>query len=90
MAVIKDLNTKKRKIRSLRGFFLYALEIMKKGKKVSILTTNLHPFFWKKVENTIKQNKKSALIHFLFGTFELKGKGQTKEFKLFEKELEKL
>ena len=44
--VIEELDSKQRKIRSLRGFFLYALEIMEKGKDYEILETNLQPFFW--------------------------------------------
>ena len=41
--VLEELDSKKRKIRSLRGFFLYALEIMETGKDVEILKTNLQP-----------------------------------------------
>ena len=66
--VIQELNSKKREIRSLRGFFLYALEIMEDGKDVEVLKTNLKPFFWRKVKNIIRQNKKSALQEFLFGS----------------------
>jgi hypothetical protein len=44
--VIQELDSKQRKIRSLRGFFLYALEIMEKGEDYQILNTNLQPFFW--------------------------------------------
>jgi hypothetical protein len=44
--VIQELDSKQRKIRSLRGFFLYALEIMEKGEDSEILKTNLQPFFW--------------------------------------------
>ena len=61
------MDSKQRKIRSLRGFFLYALEIMKKREDYEILSTNLQPFFWRKVHNIIKQNKKDALLEFLFG-----------------------
>ena len=32
--VIEELDSKQRKIRSLRGFFLYALEIYGKGKRL--------------------------------------------------------
>ncbi len=56
--MIEELDSKQRKIRSFRGFFLYALEIIQ---------TNLQPFFWKKVHNIIRQNKKGALQEFLFG-----------------------
>jgi hypothetical protein len=64
--VIQELDSKKRKIRSFRGFLLYVLEIMENGKAFKILSTNLQPFFWKKVENVIRQNKKGALQEFLF------------------------
>ena len=69
--VLQELNSKKRKIRSLRGFFLYVLEIMENGKNYQSLNTNLQPFFWREVQNKIRQNKKSALINFLFPIFEL-------------------
>ena len=65
--VIQELDSKQRKIRSLRGFFLYALEIMGKAEDSEILQTNLQPFFWRKVKNIIRQNKKAALQEFLFG-----------------------
>jgi len=44
--IIEELNRKQRQIRSLRGFFLYALEILENGKDYEILETNLQPFFW--------------------------------------------
>ena len=65
--IIQELDSKQRKIRSLRGFFLYALEIIQNGDNYEILKTNLQPFFWKKVKDIIRQNKKSALQEFLFG-----------------------
>ena len=68
--VIQELDYKKRKIRSFRGFFLYALEIIQMGENYEILKTNLQPFFWKKVKDIIRQNKKSALQEFLFGKYE--------------------
>lgn len=61
--MIQELDTKKRKIRSLRGFFLYALEIMKGEQEVEVLTTNCRPFFWRKVENIIRQTKKGELLN---------------------------
>lgn len=66
--VIQKLDSKKRKIRSLRGFLLYALQIIKNGKEYENLFTNLQPFFWRKVENIHRQNKKGALQEFLFGS----------------------
>ena len=68
--VIQELDSKQRKIRSFRGFFLYALEILENGKNYEILETNLQPFFWRKVKNIIRQNKKAALQEFLFGSQE--------------------
>lgn len=65
--IIQELDYKQRKIRSFRGFFLYALEILENGKDYEILQTNLQPFFWRKVKNIIRQNKKSAVQEFLFG-----------------------
>ena len=41
--LIQELDSKQRKIRSLRGFFLYALEIIETGKDYEILNTNLQP-----------------------------------------------
>jgi len=44
--VIQELDSKQRKIRSLRGFFLYALEIIENGKDYEILQKhNLIPLF---------------------------------------------
>lgn len=65
--LIQELDSKQRKIRSLRGFFLYALETIQNADNYEILKTNLQPFFWKKVHNIIRQNKKGALQEFLFG-----------------------
>jgi hypothetical protein len=64
--VIQELDSKKRKLRSSRGFLLYALEIMENGKDSKILSTNLQPFFWQRVKDVIRQNKKGALQEFLF------------------------
>lgn len=60
------LNVKKRKIRSLRGFLLYAIEIMENGRDRQILHTNLSPLFWEDVKDVIRQNRKKALDTFLF------------------------
>ena len=43
---------------------------MVSGNDVEILNTNLQPFFWKKVKAIIRQNKKAALLQFLFGSQE--------------------
>jgi len=68
--VIQEWDSKQRKIRSLRGFFLYALEIMENGEDYKILSTNLQAFFWRKVKNVIRQNKKPALHEFLLKVLE--------------------
>jgi len=86
--ILDELNWKQRKIRSLRGFFLYALEIMENGENYEILQTNLQPFFWKKVKNIIRQNKKAALQEFLFGKDEV-NKDQTLGSNLAFQQMEK-
>ena len=75
--VIQELDSKQRKIRSFRGFFLYALEIIENGKDHEILSTNLQPFFWKKIQDVIRQNKKAALQEFLFGSDHGRGTSST-------------
>ena len=66
--LIEELDRKERRIRSLRGFFLYALEIMANGKDLEILRTNLKPSFWRNLKSLLRQNKKSVLLKFLFGS----------------------
>ena len=68
--VIQELDSKQRKIRSFRGFFLYALEIMETRENYEILKTNVQPFFWRKVKTIIRQNQKGALLEFLFGKYD--------------------
>lgn len=63
--VYKLLNRRKRLIRSLSGFFLYALEFIK-NKDCKILDTNLPPLFWLEVESVLRQNRKDVLEKFLF------------------------
>jgi hypothetical protein len=65
--ILNELDTKERKLRSLRGFFLYALEIMNNGKDLQILTTNLKISFWRNLKTILRQNKKEVLLRFLFG-----------------------
>lgn len=67
IGVIQVLDRKKRKIRSLRGYFLYVLEIMKNSDKMTELSSNLRPMFWYRVEDIIRQNKKNELYEFVFG-----------------------
>ena len=89
--VIEELDSKQRKIRSLRGFFLYALEIIENGEDYEILNTNLQPFFGicaATVKNIIRQNKKAALQEFLFGKGEV-NKDQTLGSNLAFQQMEK-
>ena len=69
--ILQELNTKERKIRSLRGFFIYASEIMENGKDVEVLNTNLKSSFWRTLKTILRQNKKTVLIKFLFPTSNL-------------------
>ena len=41
---------------------------MENAKDVEALKTNLQPFFWRKVKTILRQNKKGALLQFLFGS----------------------
>lgn len=66
LVVIQELDTKKRKIRSIRGFLLYALEIIQDEKLITVLKTNFQPLFWRRVKNIIKQNKRNCIVEFLF------------------------
>ena len=65
--ILEELDTKQRKIRSLRGFFLYALEIIQSTDNYQILKTNLKPSFWRNLRTILRQNKKIVLLQFLFG-----------------------
>jgi hypothetical protein len=64
--IIQELNTKKRRIRSFRGFFLYALEIINQGRYFQVLETNMKPYFWTEIGHVIRQNRKLILLNFLF------------------------
>jgi hypothetical protein len=73
ITIIEELDTKKRKIRSVRGFFLYAVEILESTSEgnIQVLKTNLPFFFWKRVKNVMRQNHKGLLLDFLFGASEM-------------------
>lgn len=69
--VIQEVDSNKRKIRSMRGFLIYALKTINNketDKDFKVLSTNLKSSFWGKVEKTIRQNKKGALQELLFET----------------------
>lgn len=89
--VIQELNTKKRKIRSLRGFLLLALEIIDDGGEIEILETNLEPRFWSKVKYIIRQNRsKEVLLNFLFpnSISEISNQNLSQKLNLLEKRLD--
>lgn len=62
--VFQELNSKKRQIRSLRAFFLYALEIMEVGNEIEILSANLQPFFGEKLKLLFGKIKKELFLSF--------------------------
>jgi hypothetical protein len=66
LVVIEELDTKKRKIRSVRGLLLYALEIIKDENLIIVLETNFHPLFWRRLKDVLRQNKQGSLLNFLF------------------------
>jgi hypothetical protein len=73
ITIIEELDTKKRRLRSVRGFFLYAVEILENPNQenIQVLKTNLHVLFWKRVKNVLRQNNKGLLLRFLFGASEM-------------------
>ena len=70
LEILEELNKKQRKIRSLRGFFLYVSEILETGedKNLKVIKTNFSPVFWKRVKEVIRQNQKGDLTALLFET----------------------
>ena len=69
ITIIKELNKRQRKIRSIRGFLLYALDLRKNDKEITVLKTNFQPFFWEKIKDIINQNRsKELLLSYLFPT----------------------
>lgn len=66
LSVIQELDSKQRTIRSLRGFLFYALEIIESGKDFEVLSTNLPPFFWRKIRKIIRKNQPGVLQQFVF------------------------
>lgn len=67
LSVIRELDSKERTIRSLRGFLLYVLDIIETGKDHQVLSTNLPPYFWRKVKKPLHKNQQGVLQQFLFG-----------------------
>ena len=62
--IFQQLDRKKRRLRSSRGFFAYALEIMGNGKDCEMLKTNENVLFWEKLKDTLRQNKKNDMKEF--------------------------
>jgi hypothetical protein len=94
--VIKQLNFRRRQIRSARGFILFALEIKNKSKEFKVIETNLSKFFWENVQRIINQNKKKGLEEFLIGKkseselkpdYEIKIKNLTEKIEVLEDRL---
>lgn len=90
LVVIQELDTKKRKIRSIRGFLLYALEIIQDEKLITVLKTNFQPLFWRRVKNVIKQNKQNCLVEFLFRSFDSINLSFDQKFKQLVEEFQEL
>ena len=63
--IIHLLEKRQRKIRSLSGFFKYALDLLQK-QNCKILATNLEPLFWLKIEQVLQQNRKESLEFSIF------------------------
>jgi len=93
ITIIEELDRKQRKLQSLRGFFLYALETMENGKDLQILRTNLQPSFWRTLKTILRQNKKAVLLEFLFGSQKISSTTDAdieKKFKALENNLNSL
>jgi hypothetical protein len=73
ITVIEELDTKKRRLRSVRGFVLYAVEILESNNEenIQVLKTNLSSLFWERVKKVMRQNNKVLLFRFLFGASEM-------------------
>jgi hypothetical protein len=84
--IIQELNTKKRKIRSVRGFLLHALDLIQDENSIKILQTNFRPRFWSTLKDVLKQNKKNCLLEFLFQPS--KAVNLSSEQKQLEKQIE--
>jgi len=66
ITLLKKIDSRERKIRSLRGLFEYVLEL-RALKKPKTINTNLRQFFWEEVKSVLNQRKKNGLENFLFG-----------------------
>lgn len=65
ISIKKYLNKQKRRLRSFRGYFLYALEIQRTGD-LKVLKTNLNYTFWSDIDSVLRQNRRDLLLQFLF------------------------
>lgn len=97
--IIKQLDFRRRQIRSTRGFILFALEIKEKAKEFKVIETNLSKFFWENVQRVINQNKKKGLENFLVGKelelefkqdFQIKIENLTEKIEFLENRLLKI
>ncbi len=62
---LKKIDKKRRVLRSLSGLFNYVLETMESAN-ISVIATNLEPFFWEDVKRTINKRQRNSLEEFLF------------------------
>ena len=93
ISIIQELDRKQRQIRSLIGFFFYISEIIEIAKDYKILKTNLQPSFWRRLKRILRQNKKSVLLTFLFGSEKISSASDThitKEFQSLKETIESI
>jgi hypothetical protein len=65
ISIVRVLDKRKRRIRSLNGFLKLASEIRELGK-VKDITSNLPPLFWHNLKRVLCQNRKEITLNFVF------------------------
>jgi len=64
--ILKNIITRERRLRSLRGFLNYVIELKDSKKEFEVLATNLQSDFWPDIEMILQSKNKSRLNEFLF------------------------
>lgn len=65
--IVKVLDKRRRKLRSLKNFFKLASDVRESGKINDVnLNLNLQPLFWQNLKLILQQNRKETLFSFLF------------------------
>jgi hypothetical protein len=64
--ILKNIITRERRLRSLRGFLNYVIELKNSKKEFEVLATNLQSDFWLDIEIILQSKNKSRLNEFLF------------------------